>query len=242
MNIQTLNLESGVIVYDADLLSQAALAPSAELFQPSWWEEAGRVMARPQGRGDALVVAAPFGGAVLKQYLRGGWPARISRSRYVFTGFDRSRPIKEFRVLQELADLALPAPRPVAALCRRHGLSCSGALLTREIEHARPLAEIAESVAPELWQAIGACVRRFHDHGLVHADLNARNILVTESAGVFLIDFDRARFKGTGKAFSGNLKRLKRSLLKFWPEDAGDMERRAWTQLLKGYECSNRRA
>jgi 3-deoxy-D-manno-octulosonic acid kinase len=70
----------------------------------------------------------------------------------------------------------------------------------------------------------------------VHADLNARNILIREDGAVFLIDFDRARFReGAEQAFSANLKRLKRSLHKFWPDKSGDKDREAWTHLLKGY-------
>jgi 3-deoxy-D-manno-octulosonic acid kinase len=32
-----------------------------------------------------------------------------------------------------------------------------------------------------LWRATGACIRRFHEEGVVHADLNARNILIRDS-------------------------------------------------------------
>jgi predicted Ser/Thr protein kinase len=64
-----------------------------------------------------------------------------------------------------------------------------------------------------------------------------RNILIQEGGGIFVIDFDRARIHlGATRAFSNNLQRLRRSLLKAWPETERDMEALAWTHLLQGYE------
>jgi 3-deoxy-D-manno-octulosonic acid kinase len=80
-----------VIVYDADRVQQ----PGPELFDPGYWQRVGAVAGQAPGRGSALLLDTPFGAAVLRQYLRGGWPARISRDRYVFTGYERSRPVAE---------------------------------------------------------------------------------------------------------------------------------------------------
>jgi len=53
---------------------------------------------------------------------------------------------------------------------------------------------------------------------------------------VFLIDFDRARFT-PGKVVNGegNLKRLKRSLVKLWPTGELSAMQTAWTQLIAAY-------
>ena len=115
MNTRKLDLKKGVIVYDADVMSRAGFQLGEEHFSADWWEHQGNVRARNRGRGSALTIAAPFGRSVLRRYLRGGWPARFSQSSYVFTGFERSRPIGEFRVLEELKTLGLRAPRPLAA-------------------------------------------------------------------------------------------------------------------------------
>lgn len=237
MDSRSLNLDSGRIVYDADLFPEADTEPNASWFEPQWWEKEDRVIARPQGRGTALVVETPVGRAVLREYLRGGWVAKFVRSRYLFTGYGRSRPFREFRVLEKLAELGLPAPEPVAGLCRRHGISCSGALITLEIENVRPLVERLEDMDEAAWKAVGACIRNFHDRGLVHADLTVRNILIQDGGDVFLVDFDQARFnEGATRAFRRNLERLQRSLRKAWLEDDLDMDELAWTHLLKGYE------
>ena len=237
MDSRSNKLASGRIVYDADRFSNADCEPDAKWFEAQYWEDKDRVIARPRGRGTALVVETPLGRAVLRQYLRGGWVAKFVRSRYLFTGYPRSRPFREFRVLEQLAELRLPAPKPVAGLCTRHGLSCSGALITLEIENVRPLVERLEDMDEAAWKAVGVCIRNFHDRGLVHADLTVRNILIQDGGDVFLVDFDRARFnEGATRAFRRNLERLQRSLRKAWLEDDLDMDEPAWTHLLKGYE------
>lgn len=237
MDPQTRKLDGGAIRYDADLFLQAATTPAAKWFRPAWWEAQGRVESRQRGRGTAITVETAVGRSVLRQYLRGGWAARFIRSRYVFTGYHRSRPFREFEVLVRLARLDLPAPRPVAGLCERHGLACTGALLTLEIEHCRQLEHCLKVMDAEAWRRVGRCIRKFHDHGLVHADLTVRNILIQEGGAVYLVDFDRARFRQlASRAFARNLERLQRSLRKSWLENDIDTDESAWMQLMKGYE------
>jgi 3-deoxy-D-manno-octulosonic acid kinase len=63
------------------------------------------------------------------------------------------------------------------------------------------------------WQAIGRCIRRFHDHGVCHADLNAHNILMRGDEEIFLVDFDRASLhEKRGLWRDANIARLRRSL------------------------------
>jgi 3-deoxy-D-manno-octulosonic acid kinase len=237
MNGQILKSQSGVIVYDAELFSLAKAQPGPAWFDPDWWREKSLVVSERAGRGTTLIVDTPVGRAALRQYLRGGWVAKLVRSRYFFTGYRRSRPFREFRILEKLAVLNLPAPRPVAAICRRHGFTSTGALITLEIPNARPLEEVLPGLDANAWRTVGACIRKFHQHGVVHLDLTVRNILIQEGGGIFVIDFDRARIHlGATRAFSNNLQRLRRSLLKAWPETERDMEALAWTHLLQGYE------
>jgi 3-deoxy-D-manno-octulosonic acid kinase len=71
---------------------------------------------------------------------------------------------------------------------------------------------------------------------VVHADLNARNILVGQGQEVHLVDFDRARVvEGDAAAFRANLARLRRSLDKLWPEPLRARLDGCWNQLLDGY-------
>jgi 3-deoxy-D-manno-octulosonic acid kinase len=235
LNTRTHKQDSLLIVYDAECIQH----PGAHLFEPEYWQGQGAVAGEAQGRGSALFLEADIGPAVLRQYLRGGWPARVSRDRYCFSGFEASRPIAEFRMLEKLSAAGLPVPRPLAAMCMRNGAFYTGWLMTRRIMSVAPLADVIESRLddPVFWDSTGAGIRRFHDFGVVHADLNARNILVGEGNAVYLIDFDRARIRGgDSRAFGSNLRRLHRSLQKFWPEPSMEQMEPCWNMLLAGYD------
>jgi 3-deoxy-D-manno-octulosonic acid kinase len=234
MKPRTQKKDSSVIVYDADCIEQAG----PPLFDADAWQRNGSVVGVAEGRGSTLLLDTDFGPAVLRQCLRGGWPARISRKHYLFTGFQRSRPLAEFSILARLQALGLPAPHPLAAQCVRAGIFYTGSLLTRRIMDTVPLADLLGSTDPgfELWRATGACIRRFHEEGVVHADLNARNILIRDHAAVYLIDFDRAKIrKGARASFAGNIRRLKRSLDKLWPSGDSGRLQACWASLLEAY-------
>ena len=231
MKPSTYKKNSRIIVYDADLIQQ----PGAHLFVAEAWESSGSVVGQAPGRSSALFLETGFGPAVLRHYFRGGWAAHLSRDRYVYTGLERSRPIAEFHMLARLYKMGLPVPQPLAAQCLREGLFYSGDLMTRRLLDVIPLADLPDILQndPAMWIATGACIRRFHDHGLVHADLNARNILVGSKNTVYLIDFDRAQIRpGARNLFEANLKRLQRSLRKIL--GPGQLEQ-DWKYLQRGY-------
>jgi 3-deoxy-D-manno-octulosonic acid kinase len=72
------------------------------------------------------------------------------------------------------------------------------------------------------WAAIGRCLRRFHDLGIHHADLNAQNILFDPDGKVWILDFDRGRERTPGAWRESVLGRLARSLAKI------DVARAEW--------------
>ncbi|MEJ8568519.1 3-deoxy-D-manno-octulosonic acid kinase [Elongatibacter sediminis] len=233
MKISYEQSRSRAIVYDANRIEQ----PDERLFEPRYWREQGAIRGQARGRGSALMLDTPFGPAVLRQYLRGGQVARFSRDRYIFTGYRRSRPMREVGVLAYLVRQGLPVPRPLGAICRRYGPTYQGALITRRIEGAEPLADVMGQQACDdpVWATIGVTIRRMHEAGVVHADLNARNILVAGDSRVYLLDFDRAVLKrGAGQRYRANLERLKRSLVKCWPSAADGFEE-CWTRIKLGY-------
>ena len=238
MNLKIEQTASLAIVYDADCLQQ----PAPELFDVDYWRRTGSVCQIAPGRGNALMLDTAFGPLVMRPYLRGGWAAHISRDRYLFTGFERSRSVAEVRMLAQLIRLGLPAPRPVAGQCLRHGLTYTAVLLTRRIFPAHSLAELVQQDAKKEpdWLQTGRCIRRFHDAGVIHPDLNARNILYGEHGGrqgdIHLVDFDRAFFRqGARYLFRSNLRRLRRSLQKFWPDGREGELQACWEQLMSGY-------
>ena len=70
------------------------------------------------------------------------------------------------------------------------------------------------AMTTEQWQSLGQCIARFHKHGVYHADLNAKNILIADEQ-FYLIDFDRGELR-TPKADwqKANMERLLRSFRK----------------------------
>lgn len=226
------------VIYDASVMD----APGPGDFKVDSWKASNSLIGSAIGRGSAWFINAPFGSVVLRQFFRGGWVANISKDKYFFTGVESSRPFREFNILVSMFEQGLPVPRPVAALCEHHGVLSTGALITAIIPAAQTLADLlptsstTSDLSEALWRRVGKCIRQFHDAGVWHADLNARNIMLDDQLKVFLIDFDRARLT-LGKPVNGggNLKRLKRSLVKLWPESEMAALQPAWMELEVGY-------
>jgi serine/threonine protein kinase len=112
-------------------------------------------------------------------------------------------------------------------------------LVMEYVEGETLAARLAKGPLPLMqWIAIGRCIRRFHDAGVHHADLNAHNILLAPEQ-VYLIDFDRGTLRKRGWWADTTLVRLYRSLEKVTllaaPESFTDQD---WHSLLAGYRES----
>lgn len=201
----------GAILFDAERARDVL----PDWFLPPFWGEHARPVS-VGGRGGAWFIESPLGALVLRQYLRGGWAAHVSRDAYLWHGANRVRSFAEFRLTRALHARGLPVPRPLAACYRRSGHSYRAAILIERLDGVHSLAEraaVAGRDAP--WEETGRLVARFHRAGLDHADLNAHNILFDAGAHGWLIDFDRSRLRIPETAWrERNLARLKRSLLK----------------------------
>ncbi len=154
--------------------------------------------------------------------------ARFCESRYVWTGAERSRAFRELRLTAHLHEQGLPVPRPIGACVWRHGLAYEAALITVRLPGARTLAESLAQADNALLERIGATVRRFHDAGLDHVDLNARNLLIDADDCPWMIDLDRCRLRRPGAWREANLERLERSLAKFGAAQAMTAIRRGY--------------
>ncbi len=203
---------------------------------PGYWKECAEPVASG-GRGAAWFIHREAGDLVLRHFCRGGLPGRLLTRDYVFIGADSVRSFREFRLLNELYHRGLPVPEPVAAgYWRRSPLFYHASILVRRIPAAKPLSEFTGPDDLETWRAAGACIRRFHDAGVFHADLNCTNILVADQ--VYLIDFDRGQLKGGTEDApwkAANLGRLKRSADKYLAALDSDLRDRLWQALLDGY-------
>lgn len=250
MRLATLRQKKSLILQDADSLCDAralrqkrrqpsSSAPFApEDFAPATWRRRGLVTGEAPGRGSSLFIRPEEGSDeqwALRPYRRGGLVARLSEARYLWLGAERTRAFREMRLTARLFSQGLPVPRPVAACVTRHGLTYEAALITRRIAGATALAARLEhgTGGPALLQRVGAMIRRFHDAGLDHVDLNARNILIDQGDTPWLIDLDRCRLRAPGRWRRANLARLERSLAKFAEPDAA---RRAGAHIAAGYD------
>ena len=225
----------------AEILVDAATGVdwTAEQFTPAYWRRRGQLItAATGGRGAVVFVRAGTEEWALRHYLRGGLVRHVSTDRFLYQGRSRVRCFREWRLLREMFEAGLPVPRPVAAAYRRDGLSYSADIITRRIDSARPLAEyLGEGkLDDETWARLGACVRRFHDAGVWHADLNLNNLLLDRAGKPWMIDFDRGRTRRKGSWRQANLERLLRSLRKSASQDAsirfGPSD---WRAFLDGY-------
>lgn len=233
----------GAIVYDTEIINQISDAA----FDPAAWPKAVPVTGtlRSAGRGNTMIVGEGSREFVLRHYVRGGLPGKFVHDVYFWNGEQKTRAFSEWHLLAKLVAKGLPVPQPAAARYQRNGLFYRADLLTVRVPAIRSLAErISERAADApFWLGLGRGLRRFHDAGVYHADLNAYNVQVDIADQLHLLDFDRGALREPGVWQQKNLARLHRSLQKIKkakPElnyDAGN-----WDQLLEGYFSDSRSA
>ena len=236
MQLRRTPTADGAILYDPSRMDH----PTAADFDAAALARDGRVAGEARGRGSAWFVAARPPGAgqwVLRHYRRGGLAARLAADLYLWRGATATRCFRELELLAALERLELPAARPVAARYVRSGAAYRADLLTVAIPASRSLASLlGQHLRRAAWYAVGACIRRFHDAGVCHADLNAHNVLLDDAGGVHLIDFDRGAIRAPGAWRAANVARLERSLTKLAGGDAARFGARERDALRAGYE------
>ena len=230
-------LGESVIVYDDSLVSQI----SAALFDPLSWDAAVPVPGVAGGRGTTLFVQYEGQAWALRHYHRGGKLMKMLRDRFLWTGWESTRPFREWMLLSHLQKLGLPAPVPVAARCLRLGIYYSADLITQRLPGVMPFSSWLqrEGIDEELWCAVGRCIACFHAARIFHADLSAHNIQVDPAGRVYLLDFDRGRIMPSdGRWRDRNLLRLQRSLRKIRNNSNVIFGADQWQAFLDGYQPS----
>lgn len=231
---RTLSVGGSTFIYDASL----AAADPQRWFDAQFWAEQGQPLAESTGRGAVRVLDRSDEQWVLRHYNRGGFVSRFVQDHYVWTGIERTRSFREWRLLAWLHGRSLPVPRPVAARAARSGLLYQADIITAYLRGTRPLSAFlneGRSLSGR-WRDIGCMVRAFHAAGVDHPDLTAHNILLDEDGGVFLVDFDNARVRPPGAWQRAGLARLERSLRKVALETGTAFDEHGWRALKQGYE------
>jgi 3-deoxy-D-manno-octulosonic acid kinase len=200
--------------------------------------------ALPGGRGSTSIhVIAGIGDVVLRRYRRGGLIGKVLFDRYLCC----SRPFRELAVLAHARSRGVPVPEIVGASSTRKGLLWHrGRIVTRLIPGSWTLPVFigenrnAAALVADVLTRAGGAIRKMHEAGINHADLNMNNILVDGNGAVFIIDFDKAALHNRlrQKKRTRNLRRLLRSLRKL--KSAGDsLEDSDFSMIIKGYAGSD---
>lgn len=229
---------SATILYDPRLVND----PCLSLFDPGWLARESRLVGDAVGRGTAWFFQDQGLDLVLRHFRRGGWVGRLVDDLYLGVSAENSRMFREWRLLAELTSRGLPVPQPVAAAFFPRGCCYRGDLVTMRIPESLTLSDRLQqdSLDRAGWQQIGATLKSFHVHGVYHADMNARNILIDKKGVVFLIDFDRGALRRPGAWQEATLQRLLRSLRKFSKNVSGfSFDSDDWNALLVGYAGEN---
>lgn len=228
--------DAAFVLFDGNSLNRVP----EDWFLESYWREKNLVTEEKPGRGSVLFVRREEETWVLRHYRRGGFVAHLTRDHYLWTGLERTRAFREWRLLQQLFRRGLPVPRPIAAHVKRKGLSYRANILTACIENTRSWASLISSgeAGDAHWESVGRTLRRFHDEGVNHPDLNAHNILIDDRQRVFLVDFDRGGLRRAGTWTRGNIARLLRSLRKISLETGVAFDEAGWRTLMSSYESA----
>lgn len=203
------------------------------------------------GRGQVYSVPAPVPGPdghgrwAVRHYYRGGAVARWLNDRYLAVG--APRPLLEAQASATARSRNIPTPAVVAGAVYRSGAFYRADLVTEYIPESSDLADIlfgdnrlAMKVEDAL-TAAGRLVRVLERAGVLHPDLNARNIVLhraPEGLRAHLVDLDRccARQAGVPAPAFPMRRRLERSLRKFEGRLGRYLPLGAWSALHKGFE------
>lgn len=168
---------------------------------------------------------------LLRLCRRGGIIRFLLRDTYILN----NRPLREFEVHRYAEANGLNVPLLLGVRWGSVGgiIFYRGALATQLIPNARSLDVVlleSGSHSHSYASQAGTLIRKMHDLGIWHADLNVKNI-VFDNKNFYLLDFDNARIVRPMKdiARARNMLRLRRSMNKH------ALESTLYEAMLSGY-------
>jgi tRNA A-37 threonylcarbamoyl transferase component Bud32 len=157
---------------------------------------------------------------------------------------DRARPFNELRVTERLKEAGVKvAPIIAIKAVRIARLFYRFVVVTKEIQDTQDLYTFIRNASwserAKVSLKVGEAVWHMHQAGVVHGDLQLRNILVRpqkDEPEIYFIDLDRSRIVQniTYAQRIKNIRRLHRSLEK-WLGDLNLVTRQDKLRFLKGY-------
>jgi len=165
---------------------------------------------------------------IVKHYEHGGLFRKITRDIF----FGDSRPFRELSVLEAASQKGLQVPEVLATrVSRIFGPLYKGEIAYKEIPDSANLLEYLNrlnekttkekaTLKSELINSLAESIKKMHNSGIYHADLNMKNVLIQnvgEKIRVYLLDFDCSKIKEnlTLRDRLSNLARFNRSCQKW---------------------------
>ena len=166
---------------------------------------------------------------VIRHYHRGGKIQKLTSDLY----WGASRPLRELWIGYQATIKGIPTAEILAV---RHNQIFwrfhRGDLVTKEIENGKDLATYLRSLSQPLAlekilqkrkviEVVGKLIRKMHDGGIFHGDLNLKNIVIqindSQRIKGYILDFDKSFIKPnlSKNLRIRNLLRLNRSVEKF---------------------------
>lgn len=175
------------------------------------------------GRGTAWAIKPDGEYWLVRHYHRGGMVAPLLHDRYA--KWAGNRALNELQVSITARARGIPTPQVVAAAAYPGPLFSRFDMAVEFIDHARDLAQLLfedRIVAADDIARAAAAISTSVRHGLIHPDLNLKNILVTRS-NAYVLDLDRCTLEEdrvSAAAADRMRKRFLRSLTK-WESQTG---------------------
>ena len=219
----------------------AAIVPNVttDWFEEHYWREKNALTGEAQGRGTTYFFRHENNEFVLRHYRRGGLPGKLLTDQFWYAGLSRTRAWREMKLLLQLEELELPAPRAIAARVQRVGFYYRSDIITHRIDSAKDLHQylLTQPLDQDVWHKVGKTIAKFHRFHVYHHDLNIHNIMLDDKGEIWLIDFDKCDIRPSGNWQESNLSRLNRSLLKEQGKHPGyHFKEENWQALMKGYQ------
>jgi tRNA A-37 threonylcarbamoyl transferase component Bud32 len=148
------------------------------------------------GRGIALVVELAGDACVVRHYHRGGAMADALGDRYF--RYATNRVLHETGVSEAVRARGISTPRVKCGAWYTDGLFRRFDIATEFIPDAQDLSEVLfGDVVPgdPVLRRTAELIRGMLEAGLIHEDLNVKNILLTND-GAYVLDLDRCRLAG----------------------------------------------
>lgn len=221
--------------YDPLQLEEAV----TDAFDLNFWRSQGAILGSAQGRGTTWFVAGKQREYAIRHYYRGGMLGNFVRDHYFYTGINNTRSCAELTILRKLKNSGVNVPAAIAAKVVRYGCFYKAEIITEKISCSTALVDLLvdQTLSTQIYYQVGAEIKKMHNAGVNHTDLNCHNILLQKGQTVWIIDFDKCYTQKGDKWKASNLDRLHRSFSKERVKKKIKFDDKDWESLIEGYEA-----